>query len=137
MKILLDANVALDVLLERHPFYISGLQVLGLSKGGIEILISASTITDLYYIMNKSLKNKNIAMVLLKKLLESVKIASVTNDEINRAINLDWDDFEDAVQYAVGETISVDYLVTRNTSDFSNAILPVVTPDELLNILIR
>jgi len=37
MKILLDANVALDVLLERHPFYISGLQVLGLSKGGIEI----------------------------------------------------------------------------------------------------
>jgi len=25
MKILLDANVALDILLERHPFYVSGL----------------------------------------------------------------------------------------------------------------
>ena len=34
MKILIDANVALDVLLERQPFYISGVRVLGLSKGG-------------------------------------------------------------------------------------------------------
>jgi len=32
MKILVDANVALDVLLKRQPFYISGLKILGLSK---------------------------------------------------------------------------------------------------------
>jgi len=37
MKILIDANVALDVLLEREPFYISGAKVLSLSKGGIEL----------------------------------------------------------------------------------------------------
>jgi len=52
------------------------------------------------------------------------------------AIDLNWNDFEDAVQYAAGETISVDYLVTRNTSDFSAADYPAVTPDTLLNILI-
>ena len=51
MKILIDANIALDVLLERQPFYISGMQILGLSKGGVELYISASTITDLYYII--------------------------------------------------------------------------------------
>ena len=136
MKILIDANIALDILLKRHPFYVSGVQVLGLSKGGIELLISASSITDLYYIMNKQLKDKKNTIILIKYLLESVNVAAVTNNEIHRAIDLDWEDFEDAVQYAAGESVSVNYLVTHDTSDFSAVALPVVTPDELLNILI-
>ena len=136
MKILIDANIALDVLLERQPFYVSGVKVLSLSKGGIELFLSASTVTDIYYIIRKELKNNEIALTLLKNLLTSVDVAAVTNNEIHRAIDLDWSDLEDAVQYASGETIAVDYLVTRNTSDFSAAHYPVVTPDELLNILI-
>jgi predicted nucleic acid-binding protein len=136
MKILLDANVALDVLLERQPFYVSGAKVLSLSKGGIELFLSASAITDIYYIIRKELKEKETALTLLKNLLASVDVAAVTNNEIHRAIDLNWSDLEDAVQYASGEAIAVDYLVTRNTSDFSAADYPVVTPDELLSILV-
>ena len=135
MKILVDANIALDVLLERHPHYISGAQILGLSRGGIELFVSASIITDIYHIVRKNQKSKTAAINLLKTLLTSVDIAAVTSSEIRRTIDLDWDDFEDAVQYAAGENISVDYIVTRNTSDFKSTVLPVVAPDELLNIL--
>ena len=137
MKILIDANVALDVLLERQPFYVSGTKVLSLSKGGIELFLSASTVTDIYYIIRKQLKDKEAALTLLKNLLASVDIATVTSNEIHRAIDLNWNDLEDAVQYATGETIAVDYLVTRNISDFSALGFPVVTPDELLNIIIE
>jgi predicted nucleic acid-binding protein len=136
MKILIDANIALDVLLERQPFYVSGAKVLSLSKGGIELFLSASTVTDIYYIIRKELKEKETALTLLKNLLASVDITAVTNNEIHRAIDLNWNDLEDAVQYASGETIAVDYLVTRNKSDFSAAGYPVVTPDELLSILV-
>ena len=135
MKILVDANVALDVLLERQPFYITGSQILGLSKGGIELFISASTITDIYYIIHREQKSKEKSAALVKNLLTSVDVAAVTGSEIRRAIDLDWGDFEDAVQYAAGEAISVDYIVTRNISDFASASLPVVAPNELLNIL--
>ena len=137
MKILIDTNIALDVLLERHPFYISGVQILSLSKGGIELLISASAITDLFYIIRRSLKDKKTSIDLLKNLLKSVNVAAVSSTEIHYAIDLDWGDFEDAVQFAVGETLAVDYLVTRNTSDFANASLTVVTPEELLKILMK
>ena len=136
MKILIDANIALDVLLMRNPFFISGAQVISLSKGGIELFISASSITDIYYIIRKQLMDKKAAVTLIKNLLDNIKVAAVTNNEIHRAIDLDWGDFEDAVQYAAGEIISVDYLVTRNISDFAAAALPVVTPDELLKILV-
>jgi predicted nucleic acid-binding protein len=77
VKILVDANVALDVLLERHPHYISGTQILGLSKGGIELFVSASTVTDIYYIIRKNKKSKTDAIDLLKTLLASVDIAAV------------------------------------------------------------
>ena len=135
MKILIDANIALDVLLERQPFYVSGIQILGLSKSGIELYISASTITDLYYIIKKELKSKDTSMGLIKNLIISVNIAAVSGNEIRKAIALDWSDFEDAVQFATGESIAVDYLVTRNTSDFASATIPVVTPDEFLVLL--
>nr|AGS53947.1 PIN domain protein [uncultured bacterium contig00109] len=136
MKILVDANIALDVLLQRQSFYVSATKVLGLSKGGIELFISASTITDIYYIVRRGLKSKETAIALLKNLLTSVDIAAVTGSEIRQAIDLEWSDFEDAVQYATGENIAVDYIVTRNTSDYTSAALPVVTPDELLGIII-
>jgi len=76
-------------------------------------------------------------MSLLKNLLTSVDIAAVTGSEIMRAMDIDWDDFEDAVQYVAGENIKVDYIVTRNTSDFNSVLLPVVTTKELLSIIIE
>ena len=136
MKVLIDANVALDILLERQPFYISGIQILGLSKGGIGLYISASNITDLYYITKRELKSKERALILIKNLIISVDIAAVSGSEIRKAIDLDLGDFEDAVQFASGESLAVDYLVTRNTSDFASATMPVVTPDELIRIII-
>ena len=137
MKILVDANIALDVLLGRKPFVVIATQILGLSKGGFEIFISASSITDIYYIIHREQKSKAVATALIKDLLKSVCIAAVTGTEINRAIDLEWGDFEDAVLYATGESIAVNYIVTRNPSDFASASLPVVTPEELLNIITR
>ena len=136
MKILIDTNIAIDALLKRQPFLTSSVEVLGLSKLGIALFLSASTITDIYYIISRTLKNKKTAMSLIKSLLATVDIAAVTGNEIHQAISLDWGDFEDAVQYAVGESIAVDYIVTRNKNDFASASLPIVNPDELLALLI-
>ena len=136
MKILIDANIAIDVLLERQPFCNSAVKILSLSKGGIDLFISASAVTDLFYIINRQIKDKKATIGLIKNLLENVAIAAVSNNEIYHAIDLDWDDFEDAVQYAAGEAISIDYLITRNKKDFLTAALPVVTPDEFLKIII-
>jgi predicted nucleic-acid-binding protein len=135
MKILIDANIALDVLLERQPFCIAGAQILGLSKGGIELFLSASTITDIYYIIHRERKSKEIAATLIKNILISVDIAAVNGNAIRRAVDLDWGDFEDAVQYAAGENLEVDYIVTRNTSDFASSAISVLAPEALLKIV--
>jgi len=136
MKILLDSNIALDVVLKREPFYSSAEKIIGLSQGGIGLFISASAITDIYYVVRKTTGSKETAIILIKDLLENIDVAAVTGNEIRQAISLDWGDFEDAVQYTAGETIAVDYIITRNRSDFASAVLPVVSPDEFLALLI-
>ena len=135
MKILLDSNVAIDVILQNEPFYESASIVIGLSKGGVDLFVSASTVTDIYYIVSRAMKSKKIAMSLLKKLLVNVNVAAVTENEIRQAVNLDWGDFEDAVQYAAGESLAVDYIVTRNVKDFTLSPIKAVTPEQCINLI--
>ena len=135
MKILIDTNIALDHLLKREPFCREAEKIIGLTHGGVGVYLSASSITDIYYITRKVLGDKDSAMTLLKSLLRAVGVASVSYDEIRRAISLDWNDFEDAVQYASGESLNVDCLVTRNKDDFASAHLPVMTPAELIGAI--
>jgi len=73
--------------------------------------------------------------LLKEHLVGTVNIATVDGDRISEALDLEWDDFEDCVQYAVGNSIDAKYIVTRNPKDFLNVQIDVVTPEELLNII--
>jgi predicted nucleic acid-binding protein len=97
--------------------------------------LSASSVTDIYYIIRRERKSKEIAITSLKRALGSLSVAAVRGDEIRRAIALDWDDFEDAVQYAVGESIGIDYVVTRDSAGFTGTAVPVVSPAVFLALI--
>jgi hypothetical protein len=73
----------------------------------------------------------------LKELLQIFKPATVTDSHIYQALGLDWDDFEDSVQYVVGKNFSVDYIVTRNVHDYTSGSIPAVTPEQFINIFIK
>jgi predicted nucleic acid-binding protein len=135
MKILIDTNVALDVLLNRIPFYASSVAILALAdKKIITGYISASAITDIFYLSEKDL-GKKTAKDYLKNLFSVFKPATVTDSHIYQALALDWDDFEDSVQYIVGESFSADYIVTRNTQDYTSGSIPAITPEEFIQTI--
>ena len=137
MNVLIDTNVAIDVLTQREPFFKhSQLVLLASEQKYINGFISASSITDIFYIINKCIKDKKATRELIKKhFIGTIKIATVDSNIIFEALDTEWDDFEDCVQYIVGESISADYIVTRNPKDFENANIKVVTPEEFLNII--
>lgn len=133
MKILIDTNVVLDVMLKREPFCKVSVEILSLSKrDDIEEYVSASAITDIYYIAYRQLRDKELVKKLMKELLTIVSIASVTGQEIQNALDLEWSDFEDSVQYSVALLQEMDGIVTRNPSDYQGAKVKVWRPEELL-----
>lgn len=94
MTILIDTNVILDVLLKREGLYQDGANVMNLAKrDNIKLFVSASAITDIYYIAHQTLRNKTKIKDLLSKLLKVVSVASVSEDTIKNALDLPWKDF--------------------------------------------
>jgi predicted nucleic acid-binding protein len=131
-KVLIDTNIALDILLNRSTFYANSAAVFVLAeKKIISGYVSTTSITDIFYITRKDLGKIN-ARNAIKHLLNVFFPATVTGSDIYKALELEWDDFEDSVQFAVGESLSVDYIVTRNTQDYSSGTIAAVTPEQFL-----
>jgi predicted nucleic acid-binding protein len=135
MRVLIDTNVALDILLNNAVFYANSMAVyVHAEQKYLTGYISASAVTDIYYIAKKSL-GKTIAREAIKKMLQVFQPATVTDNDIFKALELEWSDFEDSVQYLVGENLSVGYIVTRNTQDFISGNIPAVTPEQFIEII--
>lgn len=61
---------------------------------------------------------------------------SVTYDEVvDKAINSNFKDFEDAIQYYSAITTGCDLIITRNEKDFKNALIPVMNAQGYLQTL--
>jgi len=137
MKVLIDSNIALDILLKNTGLYAGSMAVFAYAEQNlINGYISASAVTDIFYISKKR-HGKEIALNSIKKILQVFQPATVTGNNIFKALDLDWNDFEDAVQYIVGESFSVDYIITRNTVDFSGSNIPAVTPEQFIDIIAK
>ncbi|GAB6161733.1 PIN domain-containing protein [Desulfothermus naphthae] len=135
MRILFDTNVILDVLLEREPFVKDALYLLAkVERSEINGFICATTVTTIYYLVNKALGQKE-ATRHIRTLLSIFEIAPVNRAVIEEALNLKFSDFEDAVLYVSALTVGVDCIVTRNCSDFKRPKIPVYAPDELVKVI--
>ena len=133
MKLLIDANILLDVLQKREPqFHKSSLIWKLCETDSVEGYVSSLTFANLIYVMRKELDPNKIENVLQQlKLIFQLTDLSVT--DITKAANLKWDDFEDAIQSAIAERIHADYIITRNVRDFNKSRITAFTPEEYLS----
>lgn len=134
LNLLIDTNVVMDIFLKREPFFAMSNRAITLSRQYRDIhnFISATTVTDIYYLTYKALKNHQIVRALFNDLFEFVEVVAVTDKDIHAAFALNWKDFEDSVQYAVAKTNHFDGIVTRNMDGFdADDEVKIFTPEEL------
>lgn len=132
MVLLIDANIILDILLDRPEFVRESALVWKLceteqAKG----YVSALTFANLVCIMRKQLDPEKIEEV-LRKLSLIFTFADLTASDLSKAASLHWPDFEDAVQSVTAERLHADYIITRNVRDFLRSSVMAFTPSELL-----
>ncbi len=73
---------------------------------------------------------------ILRKLVLLVKIYSLDEKIINLALNdIEFNDFEDGLQYYTALENHTDIILTRNTKDFKNSKLPVITAKQFNEII--
>ncbi len=129
---LIDTNVCLDLLLERSPYIQkAGIIFQQAEHQTIRATISAISVDTLAYFMRSDFTVVQTTEK-LKELTSIISIGLVNKKVIKNALNADWKDIEDAIQYHCAKENSCNCIITRNTKDFSKSTLPVFTPSEFL-----
>ena len=134
---IVDTNVVLDLLLAREPFLRPAVEVFRLiEESRIDAFICATTVTTVDYLLVMSLP-KSDARSALRRLISLFEIATVNRPVIERALESKIQDFEDAVLDEAGQMAGADFVITRNTKDFTGSSLKVCDPDEFIALLNR
>lgn len=134
MKVLIDTNVVMDVLLRREPFFADAQQVWSLAeRGRIDGLVCAVTFPNIFYIVRK-LHGATRAAAVLKMLRDSFTAATLDEGVTNQAIDAGFADFEDALQYFSAIRSDAQCIVSRNPGDFPKSGCPVLMPREFLEV---
>lgn len=132
-RIFLDTNVILDLLGDRVPFFDSIAKVATLAdQKKITLIVSALSFMTIDYVLNKyetpeSVLNK------LRKFKIICEVCEVNEETIDKALNSNFKDFEDAVQYFIALQSNSSIIITRNGKDFKNSTIPIMTAQEYLS----
>lgn len=131
MTLFIDTNILIDLLSGREPFKSTSFNFFTKAvQDKCELVVSASSITDVMYIMRKYLDDKTQLRAVVQNLLLSFTIADVTSEHIRNAFQSPMEDYEDAVLAECALQSKANYIITRDKKDFINSPVPSMSPEE-------
>lgn len=134
MVILIDTNIILDVLCQRNDFYKDSANIFRLCEiKKLYGVVSTLSFANISYIMRKEYAASKIGGI-LERLSFIFDISDLTVEDLKRAAALNFKDYEDAIQCACALRSKADYIISRNTKDFTLSKIPAITPKEFLEI---
>lgn len=133
MLVLIDANVILDILEKRNPFYEASSEILSLcATKKINGYIAMHSVSNIFYILRKHYSAEDRRRMLLG-ILNFLWIAGIDHENVRHALERnDFSDFEDCLQDECAMQHHADYIITRNINDFSGSNIPAITPTDFL-----
>ncbi|MCL2811944.1 MAG: PIN domain-containing protein [Clostridia bacterium] len=135
MTVLIDTNVILDYVLQREPFADAAYACLDrLITGKAKAWLTASTITDIYYVTRRTLKDAEKAKSVISKLLNAFFIAGVDKADCLSALDIGIKDYEDALVSICAKKVKCEYIITRNVKDFVDSPVPAILPADYLRM---
>lgn len=132
MKAFLDTNVLIDFMAERPGFPAAAALFELAANGELELMYSALTVANAFYILRKQYSDKELAEAF--EMQQSVaSICGVSSQDVRTALKDRWSDGEDAIQYHSALSSQADVILTHNTNDFQRSLLAVMTPEDFLD----
>lgn len=136
IRLFLDTNVILDLLGERIPFFDSIAKVATLAdQKKITLVVSPLSFTTIDYVLNKFETSESV-LNKLRKFKIICEVCEVDENTIEKGLNSNFKDFEDAVQYYTALQSNCSIIITRNGKYFKSATIPVMTAEEYLSSIV-
>ena len=94
--------------------------------------VTATTLTDIFYIARKHTGNLEKARQAIFEILTVMEVCSIDKNTLEAAINSGFVDFEDAVQIFSAVAHNLDAIVTRDSKGFLDSPIFVMSTRELV-----
>ena len=132
MKVFLDTNVVIDLIISRNPFYKDIAEIVKIAeKKEVKLYTSSLSFVNTFYVASK-VNAKGLVIESLKKFRIICDVTIIDELNIDKSLLSDFEDFEDAVQYNSAFYHDCEYIITRDKKGFKNSKITVMTPDEFL-----
>ena len=135
-KILVDTDVILDLFFDRKPFSENSTIILNLCENKIiEGYVTPVIISNIYYLLRRNAKHEKV-IEKLKLLLTILNVLKMDKSTIEKALNSDFKDFEDALQnFSAVNFGEIEAIITRNIKDYKRSEIGVLTPESFVNLI--
>ncbi len=131
MIVLLDADVLIDLALDRSPHATPAGELLdGLERRPGSAFVAWHSISNFYYLVAPR-RGAAGTRAFIQDLMRFVEVAPTTTDDLLFATKLNMRDFEDAMQVAAAAACGADVIATRNVRDYRNSPIRAATPKSL------
>ena len=136
MKLLIDTNIILDVLMNRLPWAKAAQDViLAVAEEKAEGSVTANCLTDIHFLLRKHLKDEIKTRQALLGLLTILSVLDVTGSDCEKAFDLPMSDYEDALLVTCGKRHKVDCIITRDLKHYEGSSIKAFKPEEILKDL--
>lgn len=131
IRVLLDTNVVLDVLLGREPWRVEAEAIWKAHHDGrIAAYVTASSVTDVFYVARR-LAGRDRAWDAVRTLVDQLNVISVGAAELIAAAGATGD-FEDRLQSVCAAAVGLDFIVTRDPAGFVHGSVTAIDPADFL-----
>lgn len=136
MNVLIDTNVIIDALTSREPWNESTEKIFIMAANHMmDMYITASSATDIYYLVRQYLHSADHAKQIMEKLYSLVGILTVSGAECIDALASSSSDYEDAVVERVSVKADMDYIITRNVKDYQQGMVKAISPNDYIVLM--
>jgi len=135
-RVFLDTDVLIDFLSDRQPYSQDAAALLSwVIQHKWEILVSAISFDNIYYVMRRNGVGQASAIKALQKIHDITTCVAVDAAIISAALESDFKDFEDGIQFfAAMQAGDVNFFITRNLKDYKKAAVQVATPQQFMTL---
>lgn len=132
MKAFIDTNVLMDILFERKPFFDDAARIGTLAESGrLKAFASVISFNNCWYLMRKH-AGRQAADKAVRYLRDVFAPVEFTAQVLNQAIDADFEDFEDAIQFHSAMRSGATSIITRNADHFPRQPLSILSPPAFL-----
>jgi len=137
MKVLIDTNILLDNVFDRHDDHHSENVIDQCENGALKGFIAWHTINDFYFMVERQLRKQGEngdleAREHIRYLLGFLEVGPSNTDMASDAVESPMKDFEDSLQSTVAQRTGCRYIVTRNIDDYKKSPIQAVLPNSKL-----